>query len=67
MPGDAMSVATFPAKPPKYWVEAKQAIGISAQGAGRIWYHTYDMTRRLIAWMAADNEEWAAYGMRKPQ
>ena len=56
----------FPLKPPKYWMEAKRRIGISAQGAGRIWYHTYDNERRLIAWLAADQEEWRAYGMRKP-
>lgn len=56
----------FPLKPPKYWVEAKQRIGVSGAGAGRIWYHTYDNQRRLIAWMAADESEWRAHGMRKP-
>lgn len=56
----------FPLKPPRYWMNAKQGIGISAAGAGRIWYKTYDNERRLIAWMAADESEWRAYGMRKP-
>jgi hypothetical protein len=58
--------ATIPAKPPKYWMAAKQRTGISAAGAGRIWYHTYDAQRRFIAWMAADEEEWRVYRLRKP-
>jgi hypothetical protein len=56
----------FPFKPPKYWMEAKLRAGISAAGAGRIWYHTYDAQRQFIAWMAAPPEEWEAHHLHKP-
>lgn len=55
-----------PAKPPRYWMDAKQRAGVNAPGAGRIWYRIYKPQKRLLAWLVADDSEWAEHGLTKP-
>jgi len=57
---------TFPAKPPKYWIADKESKGLSAAAWGRIYFRIYDDERRLIAWLAASEQEWADHGLIKP-
>ena len=56
----------YPKKPPRYWLAAKERDGISTAGAGRIWWKNYKEEKRLLAWMAAPEEEWREHGLTKP-
>jgi hypothetical protein len=58
---------TYPKKPPKYWVAEKRRLGIADAGMGRIWYTIYRDEKRLLAWLAAPQEEWLEHGLRKPE
>jgi hypothetical protein len=57
---------TYPKKPPRYWVAAKRRLGMSDEGFGRVWWQTYSDQRRLMAWLAAPEEEWKEHGLERP-
>jgi len=58
---------TIPRTPPDSWWEQHERRGILAPGIATIWYKRYSPTKRLVAWMAADDKDWDAKGMRRPQ
>jgi hypothetical protein len=57
---------TYPAKPPRYWLEAKQRTGLSLAACGRIWFRNYTDTKRIAAWLVASDEEWVEHGLKRP-
>lgn len=58
--------ATIPKTPPDSWWEQHERRGIAAKGIAAIWYKRYSPTKRLVAWMAASDSDWAEKGMRRP-
>ena len=65
MPSEIANVV-FPKKPPKYWIAAKEADGLTPAAWGRIWWRNYTESKRFTAWLAASDEEWREHGLRCP-